>query len=42
MNTILLKNEIKKLPKKDMIYAVTVIPFWLTFTIYLLIGVPIF
>lgn len=36
-----IKEQLKDLSIAEKLYAGTVIPFWLSFTIYLMIGVPI-
>jgi hypothetical protein len=44
MNTDRITTNLKKLKKlktTDKVYFGTVIPLWLSFTIYILIGVPI-
>lgn len=37
-----LTKKFKELPLSDKIYAGTVVPFWISFTIYMLTGVPIY
>jgi hypothetical protein len=36
-----IKSEIQKMPLPTKVYAGTVIPLWLSFTIYMLIGIPV-
>ena len=41
MELVEITRKIQELPKADKWYAGTAIPLWLSFTIYMLIGIPI-